>query len=136
MREVILQLIELKGLKQYNFAKEIGVNPSYLNQLLSPSGGRNIGISIIERIKARYPDFNTNCLFSPDTLIISEKTTETYQKENNNNSKCYRCQELEKMLHDSQETISMLKRVIESNVTIFESLNSQLSKGQENGSKG
>ena len=136
MREVILQLIELKGLKKYNFDKEIGVNPSYLNQLLSPSGGRNIGISIIERIKARYPDFNTNCLFSPDTLIISEKTTETYQKENNNNSKCYRCQELEKMLHDSQETISMLKRVIESNVTIFESLNSQLSKGQENGSKG
>lgn len=128
MREVILQLIDTLGLKQYEFAKEIGVNPSYLNQLLSENGTRSIGISVIERIKARYPEFDTNSLFVLNHPITFGSNENIYQKENNKSINCKRCEELEHMLSDSKDTVATLKRVIESNTLLFENMNALLLK--------
>lgn len=128
MREVILQLIDNLGLKQYEFAKEIGVNPSYLNQLLSENSTRSIGISVIERIKARYPEFDTNSLFVLNHPITFGSNENIYQNENNKSSNCKRCEELEHMLSDSKDTVATLKRVIESNTLLFENMNSLLLK--------
>lgn len=129
MREVILQLIDKLGLKQNEFAKEIGINASYLNQLLSENSSRSIGISVIERIKARYPEFDTNSLFVYNLPITNDNI---YQNENKQPINCKRCEELEQMLRDSQDTVATLKRVIESNSLIFENMNALLLKKSQN----
>lgn len=123
MEANISQLIEALWLNQNEFAIEIGTARTVVNQIVG--GNRNIGMSILSRIKARWPNIDANWFFSPDIPIFLD-STKTPVAITQETKTCTRCNELELLVKDQQETISTLRKAIESNNILFDALRSQI----------
>lgn len=123
METKLLQLLDALGLNQNEFAKEIGTARTVVNQIVS--GNRNIGMSLISRVKARWPNIDVNWFFLEGIPILLDTKNTSFAIQENS-KKCDRCIYLESVIKDQQETITTLRKAIESNNILFEALREQV----------
>lgn len=124
MESKLSQLISALGLNQIDFAKEIGTSRTIVNQIVL--GNRNIGITLISRVKARWPNVDVNWFFQEGIPLFLDSSI--LISSNDVTKKCTRCVELEGVIRDQQETITTLRKAIESNNILFEAMREQVKK--------
>lgn len=125
METKLSQLVNALGVSQKELADELGSSSAVISQLMN--GSRKIGMTIIGRIKARYPNVDVNCFFVEDCpLFIDENTIPTMIPPKK--KECVRCAELESIVADQRETISVLRQTIENNNLLFDSMRNMIKK--------
>lgn len=125
METKISQLLDALGLKQTDFAKEVGSSSAVINQIVS--GNRNMGITLMSRVKARWPNIDCNWFFLEGIPIFldEKKTAFAIQPDS---KKCTHCIELEAVIKDQREIIATLRKAIESNNILFEAMREQVKR--------
>ncbi len=127
METKLSQLIAALGLKQNEFAVEIGTSPSVINQIIT--GNRNIGLSLMIRIKERWENIDMNWFFREEfPIFFGGEILQNTSPDRHIHTKCKRCIELERMVNDSRDTIMTLRKAIENNTILFENMNEMLKR--------
>lgn len=118
-----LEFINYKGLSKRKFQESIGVSNSYIQNI-----SNGIGADVLQRIKAAYPELNTDWLLDGTGEMLNKGITQNANGDNNtqiagnsnqvNNSSTLdkaisEIAEQRKLVAKSQEQIDRLLAVIE-----------------------